>query len=267
MKKFAIIFIFLGFSNAGAFDFGAGRNLGMGRMPLFSDPAASDALVCPGVDIKHQRVLIESGFQRRFELKDLDKVYAAAGYRYCFVYGAFGFSQFGRNDYYTERQWNGILGFRYRWLAIASIWGGKNIEFGNNYGKYSISSIGFGGGVNIKKVHFGFTADNLNKPRLTSAATAEQPNLGFFTEIEGTKDFSMTGRAIFKKYEKPSLAIGQFIRLIGANSVFWGIGGNPLTYGGGVGLHYSLFLINYAVSFHPVLGFSHNIAIGLAATK
>ncbi|SYZ74286.1 exported hypothetical protein [Candidatus Zixiibacteriota bacterium] len=267
MKKILLILFLLTGTQAGAFDFEAGRNLGLSRMPLFSKPMASDLLVCPGVNLNDGKILIESGFQRRFELKDLDKAYGAAAYRYHFVFGAIGFSQFGRSDYYTESQFKGILGAQYRQFNLAIIMGSKNIEFGNDYGKYSMTSIGIGGGAKLKSVRFGFSADNLNKPKLTSASAAEQPTVGLYTEIESVNKFSMTGRATFEKYEKPSLAIGQIIRLAGDNGLFWGIGGNPLTYGGGIEMHYSSFMINYAVSYHPVLGFSHNVAIGFAAGK
>ncbi len=267
MKKFIIAIFLISAIPVLAFDFGAGRNQGMGGTILLSTPLASDLLICPGAQLVDKQILLESGFQRRYELKDLDRVFVAGGYRYRFIYGAIGYSQFGRSNYYAEKNWKGLIGGRYRWFSIAIVAGGNNREFGNGYGSYSMQSFGIGGGANLKRVYLGFLADNLNEPRLAGSSSPERANYSIFGEVEGTKVFSITARATMEKYEKPILALGQFVHLSGKNAIFWGVSGNPLTYGGGVELHYSFMVVDYAVSYHPVLGFSHNISLGYSGEK
>nr|MBN2278354.1 hypothetical protein [candidate division Zixibacteria bacterium] len=245
------------------YDFEAGRISGMAGSIMLSNPSATDLISCPVILPEAGRIVFETGYQRKFELSDLDRVYAAAGYRYRGLSTSLGFSQFGRSGYYTEQLIKSSLVFNYRWFSLGVGGGVKLVEIGEVERKYSLSAVGIdlAAGFKYKVFHAAAIAENINRPRLDENAPADQPVYSIYGEIEGSADFSVVGKVAFEKYEKPRLSIGQYIRIMNDNALFWGVSNNPLTYGGGVEIKYSMFGLMYAVSYHPVLGFTHNISL------
>jgi hypothetical protein len=244
-----------------SFDIGTGRLTGMGGTVLFSSPSASDYLTCPAVLLSERWMIFESGFQRKYDLTDLDKVSATVAGRYQRFSGAIGFSQFGRENYYTEKLIKGAVGAQFSMLTLAIGISGQRIEIGDNNGWFNMASLGITGGLNYKRYHLGLAADNINQPAPIDGAVRYNTIIKIYTEIEGPSTYSLTGRVALEKHEKPILAVGQYIRLQGENAIFWGVSNNPLTYGGGIDLHYREFRLCYAASYHPVLGMSHNFSV------
>lgn len=245
-------------------DFDLGRRNGMGGTVLLSDPGGIDFLSCPtGMMTKGQPVF-ESGFQRKFELSDLDLGFLAGGYRSNNFSAMIGLSQFGKSNYYVEQNFKSALSYMYKYYTTAVIIGGRRVEIGSTARKISLSSIslGFAAGVNYKIYHLGLTLENINQPKLHENAIAEKTKYNMYAEIEGKGSYSLTGRLTLEKYEKPIISLGQYIRLYEHHALFWGISNNPLIYGGGIELSYSVFNFTYAASFHPVLGLTHNISFG-----
>lgn len=267
--KTAALFFMCVMSGASLFgyDIDAGRQIGMGGTMLIASPSASDFLSAPAATILDRQILFESGFQRRYDLPELDKGYLAAGYRRGAFFLAIGISQFGKDDYYSEKIIRTTLGFYYRALAFGLHGSGKAIRIGNDYGAFGAKSFGLSAGFTHQEYHLVAMVDNLNKPKLTTNAEPEPSLWKIYVEIKGSKTFSITGKMIWEKYQKISVSIGQHIFLSGRNAIFWGLTGNPLTYGGGVEVSYSKFMLDYAASYHPALGFSHNVSLGLALKK
>lgn len=260
LRILAVLFL-ISIGPLAAYDIDAGRQSGMGGTVLLSLSSVSDYLACPVGYRAGQRLGFESGFQRRYDLRDLDKVYAAVGYRYRSLAGAIGLSQLGRADYYTEKLLKIAAGYKYRSLALGVIVTGKIIEIGEN-DLCRAGSIGLAGGIHYKMAHLGLVVDNINKPKPVENGRSDNIICKIYTEIEGPSLFSMTGRLTLEKYEKPSVGLGQYIRISGQHALFWGITGNPLTYGGGLEIRYSGITVNYNAGYHPVLGLSHNISLG-----
>ncbi len=265
MRSKIIFFCILVFSvPVYSFDIGTGRLTGMGGTVLFSSPSASDYLACPAVILSERQLVFESDFQRKYDLTDLDKVSAVVAGRYRRFTGAVGFSQFGRENYYTEKLIKGALGAQFGLMSLAVDISGRRIEIGDNHGWFNMASLGVTGGLNYERFHIGLTADDINQPAPIDGAEKYHTIIKIYAELEGPSTYSFTGRVALEKYEKPILAVGQYIRLQGKNAVFWGVSNNPLTYGGGIDLHYRGFRLGYAASYHPVLGMSHNLSLAFA---
>ncbi|MCX6825936.1 MAG: hypothetical protein NTV06_01515 [candidate division Zixibacteria bacterium] len=247
IKHLFVIFFFL-MGPILAYDIDAGRRIGMGGTVILSSPMGD--------------LTAEMGFERRFDLSELDRYYAIIGYRYKNVTGAIGFSQFGESNYYTEKLLKATAAIRLRMFTGGLLVGCKMIDIGNGYGSFRAGSVGLMGGMDCRKLHLGFVADNINQPKLADNAEPDKAVFSLYGEIEGPSIYSITCRAEFREFEKPAMSIGQYIRLIGKNAIFWGITGNPMTYGGGIEMCKSGLIINYAVSYHPVLGLRHNISLG-----
>jgi len=258
-----VIFLLLSAPLLG-YEIDAGRSLGMGGTIMLTAPSATDLLLDPVALNPDRQALIESGYQRRYDLPELEKGYFAAGYRRGSFSFALGASQFGKDDYYSEKILRTSIGYYYRFIGFAIVGSGKSTKFGNNYGSFSANSIGLAGALNYKEYHLAIVADNLNDPKLVKNGKTDPFNVKVLTEVKGSKSFSVTGKMGIEKNQKLSLSLGQYIFVSGKNVIYWGLSGNPLTYGGGLELSYSKFVINYSVNYHPALGISHNISLGAA---
>ncbi len=267
MKKSLItILLFIMAVSASGFDIRTGRSSAMAGAVLLSDPSASDYNSCPVGLISKSKILIETGYQRKFALDDLDKLFLTAAYGFDRFSASIGFSQFGRSDYYIEQDYRLTVGYRYNILSAAVIASGKNLEIGADERKVSLNafSLGFAAAVNYKKYHLAVVADNLNRPSLSENAQPERITINTYAEIEGPSDFSITGHLLYEEHEEITYSLGQYIKLYKENALFWGISGNPLIYGGGVEIEHSGFSIVYGINYHPTLGFSHNISLSIS---
>ncbi len=267
MKRLRYIFILgLCLSPLHAYEFEGGIQTGMGRTVILSQPTATQFLTCPGAAFESDRFLFESGWQRRFELKDLDEVYFAAAYRHHAWTGAIGFSQLGRSNYYTEKVIRAAGAYRFRDYSLAAIFSGKIVEI-EGFSRLRAGSAGIATGWHRGLYHLGVAIDNINRPKLAEHLESENVTYDIFAEIAHPGSFAVTGRATFEKNEEPRLSLGQRFRLPGGHALFWGIAQNPLTYGGGLNAAFRRMSLAYAVNYHPVLGFTHNISFNFAAGR
>ena len=263
IASFIIAIIAIMATSVVAYDFHVGRQSGLGGTVLLSSPSASEALTCPTGLLNRDEIIFETGYQRKYELSDLNKVFVAAGYRYRNFSAVAGFSQFGKSDYYTEQLIKSAVTYDYSRFNFSLLVSEKLLKITGAETKWSLNAaaLGLAGGVNCDKYHLGLVIDNLNQPKLDKNGVADDIIYNIYAEIEGSPQFSMTGRAAFEKNEKPNLSLGQYVRLYQHNALFWGVSNNPLAYGGGFEVKYSHWGLTYAVEYHPVLGFSHNVSL------
>ena len=239
-----------------------GRDVGLGGAVLLSAPSASDLLACPFAMVDKNRLLVESGYSRKFELSDLDEIYACAGYRMGAVTATVGMSQFGKSDYYLEQLLRAGLAVNYKYYTVGLILSGKTVEFGNRADDFRAAAIGVTAGVNYGRYHFGLSADNLNHPKIAENSEADYRRVGVYLELEGPARYCLCGRLLMEEHAKPRATVAQYVRLYRDNALFWNVSTKPMTYGGGVEIAYSRLRVRYAVSHHPALGFTHAVSLG-----
>jgi len=247
-------------SESSAYDIEGGCQAGMAGSVLFSIPSASGLLICPSNNLLPRQFVIESDWSRKYDLADLDRISIIAAYRYKNLTGALGLSQLGTPDYYTEKTVRATLSYHYNELTASLITSGEIIEIGDNLGKFQTAAVGLGASYRYDNYYFGLTIDNLNRPKLSEFLEGENILAKIFVEIDGGERHSIAGRLVFEKYEKPMVSISQYINIAKKNALFWGLSQNPLTYGGGLNMEFKRFSLCYAISYHPVLGFSHHIS-------
>ncbi len=262
MKTLSIIFgLILIAVSAHGYEIDAGRSYGMAGSVVLSEPSASGHLACPSAMLIRDRLLVESGWQRRFELAELDQLFLSAGYRTGSISFSAGFSQFGKSNYYTEKIFRSTVTYNYKYFTGSLIGSGKIVEIGETYDPLRAASIGLGAGVNYGVYHLGITIDNLNRPKIVENRDGENILFDFYAEIEGGSFHTVTGTIRLEKNHDPYVGFGQYIYLYGNHAFFWGVSNNPLTYGGGVELAYRGVSFVYSANYHPTLGFTHNISI------
>lgn len=246
---------------AGAYDLDGGRPNGMGGAAYLSEPDGSDLNLCPTLRIDKKRLLVSSGWQRKFELAEFDQVYLTGGYRTGRFSFTGGFSQFGKSGYYTEKVFRAALSCNFDYFAFGLIGSGKELEIGANGLKLRAASLGISAGTYYKRYYFGMVLDNINGPKLAELAEKDKLSLDLFAEIDGGEYHSITGRMRLEKGYDPILSLAQYIHLTDKQALFWGISHNPLTYGGGLEFEYKGFSIVYSANYHNTLGFTHNVSL------
>lgn len=244
-------------------DFELGRKSGMAGGIVFSKPSASDLLICPAIYHPGGVLLSEAGYQRKYGLPDLDEVFLAGAYGYGNFIVAAGFSQLGQSNYYVEQLFKGAVSYKRNSFVYSLTATGKRLEIGADERKFSLGTLGLGAaaGMHFSNYHAGVTIDNLNRPKLDDGANPERIKSNIFCEVEGLAKFSIGGRIRFEEYETPILSIGQYFHVGAKHGIFWGIQSDPISYGGGIDVQYSGIWLTYAVSHHPVLGFTHNVSV------
>ena len=243
-----------------AYDMMTSRGAGMGRTLVFSRPAASALVNLPAAGLAPGGWHIEGGYNRRFELADLDQLYLAAAYRVRSFTLALGASQFGRTDLYAEQLIKGSVGVsRGRVTAGASL-SALQVQIGDGYGGLRAATLGASVALRWPRFHLGLSGDNLTRPRLFEYSLPSEPQFALYGEFEGGGSYSITGRVTWERLQSPQFAFGQLIRLSPRGDFFWGVAFNPLEYGGGIEVNVLSGSIGYAASVHPVLGVTHTVS-------
>jgi len=265
---FVILVAFLMLPGIGtAYDFDLGRQSGMGGGVLLTAPSATDRLTCPASTAIDRQIVFEAGYQRKFDLSDLDRFFIAAGYRYNNLSASVGFSQFGRNDYYLEQLIKATFSYSYKQLIASLFIDGKSVSVGEAENKVTLhaAAVGFAAGYSYEKYHLSFVVDNINRHKLEESLVPDNTVYHLYGEVEGISKLSIVGHLALEKYEKPLVSFGQHVRLVDEHSLFWGISSNPLMYGGGIEIKYKSYGLMYAVNYHPELGLTHNISLNVAS--
>ncbi|MFZ5980260.1 MAG: hypothetical protein ACOYVF_06465 [Candidatus Zixiibacteriota bacterium] len=242
-----------------AFEIISSQGNGLGQTAVLSFPNPSTLVNIPSGGLRDGRWCIEAGFNRQFDLSELDQVFLVGAYRYGKVTTALGFSQFGKRDYYKEITAKLTAAYHFDSLCLSLGVSGLGVYFGEGYGRFSTQTLGLGVSYRLNKYFIAFTADNLNSPKFYDNAVSFKPLYSTYAEVIGLGRHSLTAKMTFEKYQKPIFGFGQKLYLSDRGAFFWGIATEPVQYGGGVEFIFSDWLISYATSYHTVLDFSHTI--------
>ena len=250
-------------SVASAFDLPSPRSYGMGQTAVLSRSTAAEA-----VNIGHGLEQagdwsFDIGYVRRFEMKDLDRVFVIGAGRWRAVTVGFGAAQFGRTDLYAEQTLKGTISVEWsRWTLGGSV-SGQQIEIGNGYGGLRAASFGFTMAYRHPEFVLALTGDDLNRPSYIEGSPEREPSGDLYAEYIGARGYTLTGHIRVEHLQTPRFGLGQTIRLSDKAGLFWGLSTNPLEFGGGLEILIPSGALSYATSVHPVLGFTHAVTLSL----
>jgi len=220
-------------SGADAFDLITPRAQGMGRTAPLSYPSAAWQVNLPARGLAVGDWRMEGGYNRRFDLADLDH----------------------------------FLAFSYDSLSIGASISALQVQLGNDYGRLRDVTAGIGLSYRYRRLLVAVTVDNLTRPTLTKNSEKYNPVYSLYTELAGQGAYSLTGRVTLEELQAPQFALGQIIRLSRRGSFFWGISTAPLEFGGGLEVYIPSGSLSYATSVHPVLGFSHTVSFTYGSSR
>ena len=250
-------------TTATAFEMATVRGEGMGGTLLLSQPSPLAETQCPSASWPERQFGFQSGYHRRFEMKELDCLFAAATFRQRWLGAGLSLSEFGQSDLYGEKTARLALTGYGNAFAIQVGWSQMWAEFGGGYSGLSASSLSAAAAVKLSCFHAAAHVDNLNSPRLMSHSPSFPPRTTLFTELQGGAAFSTTARVSLEKDAKPQFGMGQYITPASNVAVFLGWSSSPAKYGGGLSLRYGRSDITYAASYHPTLGLTHAVAVSV----
>lgn len=249
--------------SASGFDPAADIADGMGNTVVLAQPSALELLSVPVAGIDDGDFKIESGYSRKFGMKELDRVYLAAARRFGPVTAALGISQFGQSDLYAEKLGRLAVAYRFDSLSVGASLSGMIVEFGGGYDDLSGVTVGAGCGYRTRRLKTALMFENLTTPRLHTGSPEVNVLSTLHLELLGPGPYSVTGRVTLERTEKPQFGLGQKIRISKRGSLFWGVTTAPSTYGGGIDVNYRSYLITFAATYHSTLGLSHHVAVSL----
>jgi len=259
---FLIFALLFSAGGAQAFEFVTSRGLGMAGTLLLSEPSASTLLLLPTSGIIKNEWIFEAGALREFEIKELDRAYLVAATRAGHFILAAGIAQLGQRDFYAEKTLRTSLGYLQQSFGMSLNISAVEYDFGGFYGSLRAAAVGAGFSFKLQRLYLAASFDNLNSPTLLENSPETKPEYSFYGELKGKGAYSIMGRATFQKNEETSLALAQKIVISEKGDIFWGISSAPFKIGGGMELQFvKRGLLSYAGSFHPALGYSHNIAL------
>jgi len=252
-------FVCLGMAAHG-YDLMTGKGIGMGHTLVLTAPSATTQVNLPTAAFAPSGWHIEGGYNRRFELSDLDQLFLAGAARVRSFTFALGVSQFGKTDLYAEQTIKASVTFHYRHVSFGPTFSGMQLQIGDGYGDLRAATVGGGISVAWRRVALGLSADNLTRPSLADESLPTEPVYALYSELQGHGAYTVNGSIAWEKRQDPRYGIGQTIRLTERGTFFWGVAFNPLEYGGGIEIGLGNGKIAYATSVHPVLGFSHTVS-------
>jgi hypothetical protein len=264
IKKLTISVLFSAatFSSAAGFDFITNRGNGMAETIIISEPSATTLLSLPSLGIDKGEWIIEMGAIREFEIRELDRAYLAAATRIGNYSVAVGLSQLGRRDFYAERTGRISLGYNYFDFGLQVSLSGIDYSFGGNYESQRAGTVGAGVSYGYRQLKVGASVDNINSPKVVENSPSVSPVYNVYGEYIGKGAYSLTVRGTFERDQTVQLALGQKIDVSKKGAIFWGFQTEPFQLGGGFDIWYNTQgAITYSGSYHPVLGFSHNLSL------
>lgn len=251
---------------AAAFEFVPTTGVGTGRTIQLSAPGPGDLLnVSIGAsEAKWWRV--ETGLGRSYDLRDLDQVFAVGGYRRGSVTAAFGYSQFGHSDLYSEKLVKGSVALQRRSLSFGISGSFMSLGFGGGYKGLNATSFGLGAGWIYRRWQFAASVDDLNSPSFSDSDPSRPPRFSLHGEFVSGKSYSLLGRMTLQKNEPSQFGAGQCILLRSTSAILWGFTTSPFTFGAGIELGLGASRLTYSANYHSVLGLTQLISVSYGSS-
>ncbi len=270
MKSLCLIVLFLAACAAqetSAFEVAGGRQTGSSGLVDQADPDGADIAVLPTVRRPSGSWHFETGWDRRFNLKELDNMFMAADYRYRAVGLSLALSQFGSSDLYTERTIRSSLAAWYGPVGAAISLSHRQLDFNQVFPSLSASTMGGSLTLDLKSLLISSAVDNLTRPSFDSHSAPVERRYRLQAQILSERDFTFLGGLLLEPDKKLQFSFGQTIVLAGHADLLWSVSTRPWIYGGGLRIGWMATTFSYAVSYHPVLGLTHGVSVGLAGRR
>lgn len=258
---FILSFIFsVGTVKAESFIFPSGRTDALGRTVVLSAPTPSEQLLS-GTPLKQtDKLSVDFGYTRQYDLKELDIIYSAVSYRMQNFSLAAGLSQMGDPDLYTQKNMCLAVLYSKSFYTIGNFVSGESHDFNTRY--KSVNQISYSLSVQVRHKDFILNSvlENLNRPTLTKNSPKVNRKLIFYGELLGLKKYKTTLTFSTQADKENTFGIGESVEISQIGTLMFGFSTAPVEFGGGLMMKWKNNSLIYNASYHPVLGLTHTIS-------
>ncbi len=244
-----------------AFDFDTPRAIGMGRAPDLGMNAVSLMVSYPIV-VDSGWWGIELGYQRRFDIADLDQITVVGAWSNGRWTLAGGLAQFGNSDLYAEQMLRFAPSLRLGRVAVQPVVSAIRVTFGNRDDDFNAVALGFSVGWRQSRWAAALVTDNLNEPTLYESAIPYQATIRGVISGEIVRDYTATVAGFAESGYAPRWSLGQAIDLSPRAKLLLGFTTAPFEYSAGIDLRFGQGTFSYAATIHPELGLTHTLMLG-----
>ena len=236
------------------------RSDGMGKTVSLFDPTTNGIFIS-GVGLSHtDRFVLEAGYKRQYDLKDLDILNSSIAYRSDNVTIAGGFMQFGDPDLYTEKLMQFGLIYTFSKFGLGSFIKTTHHDFNNYYSSKRTYALAISGYYKFARAIVGAKIDNIKTDSYSQNFKESHRVYDIHAEYLFSEFHATTFRIILQNESKSSIGIGERIKLSDAASLMFGYSTNPKKFGAGIELFQNKNSFVYTSSYHAELGMTHTIS-------
>lgn len=233
-----------------------------GGCPSLSNPSSTAMIAIPGLVATNSGYLFDIGWERKFQLKELDRMYLSTSMTTSFGSMSVGFDQFGLTDLYSEKTARLTLSHSFGNVGGGILLEGSQVSFARGYQSLSKASVGCGISASFSKLAFAIAGYDLNSPSYDSHSPATPRNGRIYAEYSGANRATASAYLGVTEKSKPQFGFGQRLSISESADLLFGAETLPTEYSAGLLFSHGKSLFSYAATYHADLGISHLMSIG-----
>ncbi len=238
----------------------SGRANGIGQTIVLSNPMASEQLISGVLSNNNITLQADFGYQRKYNLKELDEIYTAFSYHFKSYTIVAGMSQLGDPDLYTQKEIRIGLLYSKSIFTIGNFITSESHDFNNRY--KSLNQLSYSFSFTIKQKYFILSSvlENLDRPSLTETSPQDEVKLTMYGELLRANKYKTTLMFSTQKGKQNKFGVGETVEISQTASLMFGFSTVPTQFGGGIELKWKKNAVIYNSLYHPVLGLTHSVS-------
>ncbi len=246
--------------HADSFQFPTARADALGGTALLSAPTPTEQLLSGTQMAPTEKLSFEFGYQRQYDLKELDLLYSAFSYKIKNYNFLLGFAQLGDPSIYTQKNIRAGLLYSNSFFTVGSFLTHESHDFNKHYQSLNQTAVGFSLQFRYKVFIINALLDNINQPLLTESSQKLDRKLTIFAELLGNAYYKTTLKFSTRKGYDNKFGIGESLKISRIGTLMFGFSTAPIEFGGGFEVRWNKSDLIYNSSYHPVLGFTHTMS-------
>lgn len=233
-----------------------------GGSPSLSNPSSSAMISIPGLTTSESKYLFDIGWERKYQLRELDQMYLSVTVSTPIGSISAGFDQFGTTNLYQEKTARMVFSHPFGNVGGGILIEGSQVSFQEGFESLSRLSLGCGMSATYSSLTVAVAGYDLNSPSYADGSLAASPNGQVYVEYSGANNARASAYLKCSDQSKPQFGIGQRLSISSQADLLFGAETLPTEYSAGVHLKHGKSVFSYAATYHADLGISHVMSFG-----
>jgi hypothetical protein len=233
-----------------------------GGCPSLSNPSSSAMISIPGLTSSESGYSFDVGWERKYQLKELDQMYLSGTMVTPVGSVSAGFDQFGTTGLYREKTARLVFSHLFNNVGGGILAEGSQVSFQEGYGSLSRFSLGCGLSTTYSNLTVAVAGYDLNSPSYADGSLATSPNGRIYLEYSGAHHATASAYLKCADQSKPQFGVGQRLNISSSADLLFGAETLPTEYSAGILLKHGNGVFSYAATYHADLGISQSMSIG-----